>query len=143
MIVINSIIFKLNTNQQDEANRIWAIEESLCRRQCAIVHSVNMYITKPNSYRSIDGPKYQQPTQPEISTVLQEMYIHHNKTVVSKMLGLKQGKTPTRTLNRWEAGEVEIPYTAWRMLLVLSGNAIQTDRIPNEDSNPWVNSYKQ
>lgn len=68
----------------------------------------------------------------------------NSKLVVTKMLGIKGKSNPMRTVNRWIDGENAIPYSAWRLLLILDGRVVQTNRLPTDTGEkPWKKYYQK
>lgn len=140
---INPKLFELSKEIQKKIRDEFDNELDLSSRHCALVHFMNRHIERPDSYRSIDDPSYREPTIEEITEVIDYLADVHSLGVVAKQLGLKSKSNPTRTLNRWRSGENEIPYAAWRLLLVLSGRVVQVNRIPEADkSKPWTKNYQ-
>lgn len=139
---VNSKLFELESEIQDKILAEFNYDERLSSRHCALVHFINEHYQRPDSYRSIDDPNYREPTKEEISEVIEHLAKIHSKTIVSKQLGLKIESNPTKTINRWMKGESSIPYTAWRMLLILDGRVIETNRIPDGDGyRAWEKFY--
>ncbi|MGF1804237.1 hypothetical protein L4C31_03180 [Aliivibrio sifiae] len=82
----------------------------------------------------------------EIKDVINHLSTIHSLGVVSKQLGLKGASNPTRTLNRWKTGVNEIPYSAWRLLLLLllDGRVVLVNRIPDADgTKAWTKYYEK
>lgn len=140
---INPRLFDEDTTTQKEILEHFEHEDELSRRHCSYVHFISELFKSPDSYRSIDDPKYRQPTGNEIKEVFEHLASLHSKRVVCKMLGIKSKTNPTQTINRWINGESEIPYSAWRMLLILDGQVVQTNRLTSSDgSKPWEKFYE-
>lgn len=140
---VNSNLMDLDTDIQDQILSDFNYDERLVTRHCALVHFINEHYQQPDSYRSIDDPDYREPTKDEISIVIDHLAKIHSKTIVAKQLGLKIDSNPTKTLNRWIKGESTIPYTAWRMLLILDGRVVETNRIPDGDGYRAWEKWKQ
>ncbi|RJX65824.1 hypothetical protein DZ860_20910 [Vibrio sinensis] len=139
---INPTLFDLPKEKQEKIREDFDYELDLVSRHCALVHFMNHHIDRPDSYRSIDDPLYREPTAEEITEVIDHLAEIHSLGVVSKQLGLKSKSNPTRTLNRWKSGENEIPYPAWRLLLVLDGRVVEVNRIPDADGQKaWAKFY--
>ncbi len=140
---INPKLFDLPKEKQEAIREHFDHELDLASRHCALVHFMNRHIDRPDSYRSVDDPKYREPTPEEITEVIDHLAEVHSLGVVAKQLGLKSKSNPTRTLNRWKSGENEIPYAAWRLLLVLDGRVVQVNRIPDGDgAKSWTKYYE-
>ncbi len=141
---INTELFDLPKEKQEFIREQFDHELDLSSRHCALVHFINHFEDRPDSYRSIDDPDYREPTTDEIKDVIDHLSSIHSLGIVSKQLGLKGASNPTRTLNRWKSGENEIPYAAWRLLLILDGRVVQVNRIPDADgSKVWSKYYKK
>lgn len=141
---VNMSLFDLELEKQEQILADFNYDERLSSRHCALVHFINESHKQPDSYRSIDDPKYREPTKEEVAEVINHLAEIHSKTIVSKQLGLKTESNPTKTINRWIRGESAIPYTAWRLLLILDGRVIETNRIPDGDgSKPWQYNYNK
>ncbi|NOH36547.1 hypothetical protein [Vibrio chagasii] len=140
---INPDLFELPKKQQEKIRDEFDHELELSTQHCALVHLMNRHFERPDSYRSIDDPNYRDPTKEEITQVIDYLAKVHSLGVVAKQLGLKSKSNPTRTLNRWRNGENEIPYPAWRLLLILAGRVVQVNRVPELDnSKPWTKNYQ-
>lgn len=141
---INPALFDLSKEQQESIREKFDHELDLVTRHCARVHFMNGHHERPDSYRSIDDPKYREPTLDEIADVIDYLSSFHSISTISKQLGLNTKSNPTRTINRWIDGVYTIPYPAWRMLLILSGRVVQVNRIPESDgSKPWMKYYER
>lgn len=139
---INPTLFDLPKEKQEKIREHFDYELDLASRHCALVHFMNHHIDRPDSYRSIDDPLYRDPTAEEITEVIDHLADIHSLGVVSKQLGLRSKSNPTRTLNRWKSGENEIPYPAWRLLLVLDGRVVEVNRIPDADGQKaWAKFF--
>ncbi len=139
---INPELFELSKEKQEAIREHFDHELELSSRHCALVHFMNNHIDRPDSYRSIDDPKYRSPIPREVADVIDHLASVHSLTIVAKQLGLKTNSNPTRTLNRWKSGENEIPYAAWRLLLILDGRVVQVNRIPDGDGvKSWAKYY--
>lgn len=139
---INPKMFDESAQKQKEILEHFEYEEELSRRHCSYVHFMAELYKAPASYYSIDNPKYRKPTGIEIKEVFEHLAGIHSKGVVCKMLGIKSKTNPTQTVNRWINEESEIPYSAWRMLLILDGRVVQTNRLIESDgSKPWKKFY--
>lgn len=139
---INTELFDLPKEKQQTIREHFEHELDLSSRHCALVHFMNNHIDKPDSYRSVDDPKYRDPTLQEIADVIDHLASVHSIGIIAKQLGLKSKSNPTRTLNRWKNGEHEIPYPAWRLLLILDGRVVQVNRIPDADgTKAWMKHY--
>jgi hypothetical protein len=66
--------------------------------------------------------RYGAPTKDEFRTVTQTLGL--TGAMVGKLLGVT-----SRTVRKWIGGESEIPYSAWRLLLIHAGLALED---PNE-----------
>lgn len=144
MVQINSELFELSRAQQDEIVEQFEHEMALSRRHCAHVHFTANHHQRPNSYRSIDDPRYEPPTLEEFNEVVQHLEAAHSLGVVSKMLGIYKSNDPNKTIKRWMNGESRIPYAAWRLLLILDGRVVQVNRLPEADgAKPWAKFYSQ
>ncbi|WP_240002642.1 hypothetical protein [Photobacterium kishitanii] len=143
MKTINTKLLNDTAENQDRILEEFEHDIELSRRQCAHVHFVAEHIYRPNSYRAIDDPKYRNPTGEEIKEVFEHLASMHSKGIATKMLGIKGTSNPTRTITRWIDGTNTIPYAAWRLLLILDGRAIETNRIPTEiGDKPWEKFYE-
>ncbi|PSV33674.1 MULTISPECIES: hypothetical protein [unclassified Photobacterium] len=141
---VNTDLFSLSAEVQAEINERHEYEQELSRRHCSYVHFIAESINQPDSYRSIDDPEYREPTPSEIREVFEHLAHVHSKGIVTKMLGIKGKSNPMRTINRWIDGESSIPYPAWRLLLILDGRVVQTNRLPTEiGEKPWKKYYKK
>lgn len=139
---INPRLFDEDSTTQKDILERYEHENELSRRHCSYVHFMSESFKSPDSYRSIDDPKYRQPTGEEIKDVFEHLVSFHSKRVVCKMLGIKSKTNPTQTINRWISEESDIPYTAWRMLLILDGRVVQTNRLTMPDGDkPWAKFY--
>lgn len=63
--------------------------------------------------------RYMPPTKDEFRTVTQVLGL--TGSAVGKLLGVED-----RTVRRWIGGDREIPYAAWRLLLIEAGLALPT-----------------
>lgn len=141
---INPKLFELSNETQVKIREDYDHEIDMSSRHCALVHFMNNHHSRPDSYRSIDDPLYRDPTIEEITEVIDHLAKVHSLGVVAKQLGLKSKSNPTRSLNRWKTGESEMPYTAWRLLLILDGRVVEVNRIPDADgSKPWQYNYNK
>lgn len=134
----------LNRSLEEQKRAVERLDHDfeLTKQHCLIVHVENSVMLSPDSYRSIDHPKYVEPTCDEIKTVIDHLAGIHSKTIVSKMLGLNVSNDPTRTINRWIKGDAKIPYAAWRMLLILDGRVVQVNRLPDANGvKHWQKFY--
>lgn len=130
------------TSSQDPANEELAHNKQISIRHCEIVHTQHEQRQVPDSYRSIDDPLYRDPTPSEIAEVIDHLSKVQSKTIVAKQLGLQNKSNQTRSIERWKSGECRIPYPAWRLLLILDGRAVETNRIAEPDgSKPWSKFY--
>lgn len=141
---INTNLFNLSAEKQQEVSEVHEHEQELSRRHCSYVHFIAESINQPDSYRSIDDPDYREPTPTEIQEVFDHLAVVNSKLVVTKMLGIKGKTNPMRTVNRWVDGENAIPYSAWRLLLILDGRVVQTNRLPTDTGEkPWKKYYQK
>ncbi|PSV01213.1 hypothetical protein C0W80_09995 [Photobacterium leiognathi subsp. mandapamensis] len=139
---INPKLFNLSAEKQEEINERHEYEQELSRRHCSYVHFIAESFSQPDSYRSIDDPEYREPTPDEVKVVFDHLANAHSKSVVTKMLGIKGKSNPMRTINRWIEGETAIPYPAWRLMLILDGRVVQTNRLPTDmGETPWKKYY--
>jgi DNA-binding transcriptional regulator YiaG len=63
--------------------------------------------------------RYRATTKDEIRTVTQVLGLSGSE--ISRLLGVHGG----RTVRKWIGGEAEIPYSAWRLLLIHAGLALE------------------
>lgn len=139
---INPRLFDEDSATQDSILERFEYENELSRRHCSYVHFISESFKSPDSYRSIDDPKYRKPTGEEVKEVFEHLVSYHSKGIVCKMLGIKSKTNPTQTVNRWISEESDIPYPAWRMLLILDGRVVQTNRLTTpEGEKPWTKFY--
>ncbi len=136
---INPKLFEESKEAQDRILKRYEYEDELSRRHCSYVHFMAELHKAPDSYRSIDDPKYRPPTGEEIKEVFEHLAGVHSKGIVCKMLGIKSKTNPTQTINRWIEETSAIPYAAWRMLLILDGRVVQTHRLlESNGSKEWA-----
>ncbi len=136
---INPKLFEQSSEKQKEILERYEYEDELSRRHCSYVHFMAELHKAPDSYRSIDDPKYCPPTGEEVKEVFEHLATIHSKGVVCKMLGIKGTSNPSRTITRWIDETSAIPYAAWRMLLILDGRVVQTNRLLEDDgSKAWA-----
>ncbi|MCD9465112.1 hypothetical protein GLP30_18910 [Photobacterium phosphoreum] len=138
---MNLNLLELDFDAQAKINQKFNFEKNLSIAHCAVVNFCPQKAILPDSYRSIDDPKYQHPTQNEFNEVVEHLAQVHSLGVVSKMLGIYRKNDPNKTIKNWMNG-AKIPYTAWRMLLVLDGRVVQTNRLTMPDGDkPWAKYY--
>lgn len=139
---MNLNLLELGFDDQEKINDKFNFEKNLSIAHCAVVNFCPQELLLPNSYRSIDDPKYQPPTQDEFNGVVMHLANVHSLGVVSKMLGIYRKNDPNKTIKNWMNG-AKIPYTAWRMLLILDGRVVQTNRLTMPDGEkPWAKFYE-
>ncbi|MCD9468963.1 MULTISPECIES: hypothetical protein [Photobacterium] len=139
---INTKLLELPNLVQQQIEEDFTTENYLSSRHCSLVHFMNDHYLRPDSYRSIDDPSYRSPTLPEITEVIEHLASIHSLTIVAKQLGII-GVNQTRTLRRWQKGINIMPYSAWRLLLILDGRVVEVNRIIEEDgSKPWTYNYE-
>src|SRR5687767_7938778 len=63
--------------------------------------------------------RYRAPTKDEFRTVTQTLGLTGSET--ARLLGLEHA----RTVRKWIGGETAIPYSAWRLLLIHAGLALE------------------
>ncbi|MGR5187859.1 hypothetical protein ACPV3S_20695 [Photobacterium damselae] len=141
---INPKLFELSLEEQQQIKDDFDTEMELVSRHCSLVHFMNNHHSRPDSYRSIDDPRYRSPTPAEIAEVIDHLAQVHSLGIVSKQLGLHNKSNPLRSLHRWKSGEKEIPYTAWRLLLILDGRVVEVNRmIESDGSRPWEYNFSR
>lgn len=62
--------------------------------------------------------RYRAPTKEEFRTVIQTLGL--TGSIAGRLLGVDG-----RTIRKWIGGEREIPYSAWRLLLINAGLALE------------------
>lgn len=62
--------------------------------------------------------RYRPPTKDEFRSVTQTLGL--TGSMVGKLLGVH-----ARTVRKWIGGETDIPYSAWRLLLIYAGLALE------------------
>lgn len=72
--------------------------------------------------------RYRSPTKDEFRTVTQTLGL--TGSMVGSLLGVT-----SRAVRKWIGGESEIPYSAWRLLLIHAGLALED---PDADQNPYA-----
>lgn len=138
MNTINPKLLGESKENQDKILSEFEHDIELTRRHCGQVHFVSEHIYRPDSYRSIDDPQYRKPTGEEIKEVFEHLASLHTKGIATKMLGITGTSNPTRTITRWIDGTNNIPYAAWRLMLILDGRVVETNRIPTTTGEkPW------
>lgn len=143
MTRLNTELLELPGSQQDEILERYQHDLELSQRHCSYVHFMASHYKRPNSYRSIDDPQYEPPTPGELTEVVNHLAAIHTLGTVSKMLDIYSKNDPNKTIKRWMAGTSRIPYSAWRLLLVLDGRVVQVNRITEPDgSKPWAKYYQ-
>ncbi len=106
------------------------------KRHVGIVYFMNPI--RHDSYKNIDDPDYRDPTNEEVSEVINTMiFIGYSKTDIARMLGLRTAsKDKTKALRKWCDGEPDetssIPYSSWVHLLVLAGKTCLHNVVPEE-----------
>jgi hypothetical protein len=64
--------------------------------------------------------RYRAPTKDELRSVLQTLGL--TGSIAGSLLGVDG-----RTIRKWIGGEREVPYSAWRLLLIHAGLALEDD----------------
>lgn len=64
------------------------------------------------------SPRYRAPTKDEFRSVTQTLGL--TGSMVGQLLGVT-----SRAVRKWIGGESEVPYTAWRLLLIHAGLALE------------------
>ncbi len=70
---------------------------------------------RESSALPFSSPNYQPPSAEDIREALKHGE-HWTGSVAATMLGVN-----SRTIRKWTGGECEMPYAAWRLLLILKG----------------------
>lgn len=69
--------------------------------------------------RPVSDPLYRPPTPTEIKAVLD--FTDWKQVKAAQLVGVGYERGGSQTIRRWRKGEREIPYSAWRLILILSG----------------------
>ncbi len=140
---MNLNLLDLSFDEQEKITEKFEFEKNLSVAHCAVVNFCSEAHPQPDSYRSIDDPLYREPTHDEFKEVVEHLASVHSLGVVSKMLGIYRKNDPNKTLKNWMNG-AKIPYTAWRMLLILDGRVVETNRLTLPDGKkPWAKFYER
>lgn len=134
----------LDLSEEDQQRIIDSFQHDLhlTKRHCALVHFIENKSDQPNSYLPIDHPNYLPPSKNEFCEVVNYLAKVHSLSTVSRLLGIYKENDANKTINRWMNGNTSIPYSAWRMLLILSGRVVEVNRIVESDgSRPWESKW--
>lgn len=139
---VNPKLLDLSEEEQQKIIDSFQNDLYLTKRHCALVHFIENKSNPHRSYLPIDNPNYLAPSKAEFSDVVKYLAKVHSLSAVSRMLGIYKENDANKTINRWMNGDTAIPYTAWRLLLILSGRAIEVNRIIESDgSKPWEHNW--
>ncbi|APJ05244.1 hypothetical protein [Silvanigrella aquatica] len=104
-------------------------QKSFLKRQ-SLSTSDEYEIEIPNSWKVFERG-YISPSPEEIRTTFKGF----SSTQLAKMLGLSDG----RVIRRWKSGESEIPYSAWRLFLIITERVVDL----NEDRSLFEEKNKE
>jgi hypothetical protein len=71
--------------------------------------------------------RFRPPTPEEIREVLRLLGWTGSFAALQLGVGAREGKSGGRTIRKWTGGEQPMPYSAWRLLLIYAGLAIDTE----------------
>ncbi len=92
----------------------FVMQKRALERIQAIVNTLMLADTKPSPLSWIEFDNGYEPPTPE---EIRETFKPYTGSEVANMLGISD----SRSIRRWIGGDVQIPYAAWRLFLVLTG----------------------